>query len=157
MLSRKRQRLLVASTILALVVLLIGLISLSPGASARLGILKTETYIHIGGVNYGILSEVNNLRDLTIDQGSHEKYTRVTIKRDFVTEPSLYLWAHKNAQARDPINRISIVTQTKDGYKIAKYELKNCKPLSWTVETADPTQGGFHEKIELAVQEIAVY
>lgn len=130
---------------------------LTPGASARLGLAKIETIIEIDGVNYGVISEINNIRDLTLGPNQNENFTRVSLKRDFVTDPSLYLWAHNSAQSRGSLKHINIVTQTKDGYKLARYELKNCKPLSWTVETADPSQGGFHEKIDLAVQEIAVF
>ncbi|MBI2603078.1 MAG: phage tail protein [Deltaproteobacteria bacterium] len=130
---------------------------LSPGASARLGIRETETSIHIDGVNYGRLSKVKTFADLQFTQNSGEDFSRVSLGRDFVTEPSLYHWARKNAQARDQLNHISIVTQTTDGYEVSRYDLKNCKPLSWTVETADPSQGGFHETVVLAVQEFAVY
>ena len=156
MIGRRRASFFLAGSLLP-VFLFFWLFFLSPGASARLGLVKTETHIEIDGINYGVINEVNNLRDLTFSQSKSENFTRVRLKRDFVTEPSLYLWAHKNAQNHKNVSRVSIITQTKDGYKIARYELKNCKPLSWTVETADPTQGGFHEKIDLAVQEIAVF
>ncbi len=156
MIGSRRASFFLAGSFLS-VFLFFWLIFLSPGASARLGLVKKETHIEIDGIDYGIINEVQNLRDLTLTQGKNETFTRVSLKRDFVTEPSLYLWAHKNAQNRATLNHVNIITQTKDGYKIARYELKNCKPLSWTVETADPTQGGFHEKIDLAVQEIAVF
>lgn len=152
-----KQRTFFLALLLLPVFLFFGLIFLSPGASARLGLVKTETYIEIDGVNYGVINEINNLRDLTLTQQKDEAFTRVTLKRDFVTAPSLYLWAQKNAQNRTKLTHVSVITQTKDGVKIARYELNNCKALSWTVETADPSQGGFHEKIDLAVQEITVF
>jgi hypothetical protein len=129
----------------------------SPGASARLGLIRLETHIEIDGVSYGEIRGINNLSDLTLEsQKKGEAFTRVILNRDFVTELSMYQWANNITQDRTKLTRISVIIQTKEGVKIARYELKNSKPLSWTVET-DPLQGGFHEKIILAVQEIAVY
>jgi len=127
------------------------LVFLSPGASAHLGSVKMETYIEIDGINYGLI-EVSSLKDITSNEQKEESFTKVSLKRDFVTEPSLYLWALNKAQNRTQLTKISIIAQTKDGVK--RYELDNCKPLSWTVETAE---GGFHERIELAVPEIGVH
>lgn len=128
----------------------------NPGASARLGLVKTETLIEIDGVNYGVINDINDLRDLTLSQKKDETFTRVSLKRDFVTEPSIFLWADQISQNRSKAIHMSVIIQTKDKVKIARYELNNCRPLSWTFERADPSQGGFHEKIDLAVQEIAI-
>lgn len=152
MIGKQRASFFLALTLVP-VFLFFWLFFLSPGASARLGLVKMETYIEIDGVNYGLI-EVSSLRDLTSNQPKEEAFTKVSLKRDFVTEPSLYLWALKKAQNRTQLTHVSIITQTKDGVKIARYELNNCKPLSWTVETAE---GGFHERIELAVPEIAIH
>ncbi len=153
--AKREMPLLWASSFLVLGVLCLWLLFFSPGASARLALTKTETHVEIDGVNYGFINKIDNLSDLTPEQGKGESFTRVSLKRDFVTEPSLYLWAQTNLQNRNHLNHITVITESKQGLK--RYELKNCKPLNGTFETADPSQGGFHEKIELAVQEIAVF
>lgn len=157
MFTKARTSIVITTSLISLTVLLSLLVVLSPGASARLGIEETDTSIAIDGINYGTLRKVQRFGDLEFTQTPGEDFSRVSLHREFVTEPSLYHWARKSAQARDQLNLISIVTHTKDGYEVSRYELKNCKPLSWTVETADPSQGGFHEKIVLAVQEVAVF
>lgn len=155
MIGRQRASFYLVGVLLSLF-MITWLVIFSPGASARLGLVKIETFIEIDGVNFGEINGIKSLRDLTPEDRKGEGFTKVTLKRDFVTERSLYLWAHKIADTRTSGAHISVVTQTKSGVNIARYELNNCKPLSWTVETADPSQGGFHEKVELAVQNISI-
>lgn len=126
--------------------------------SAHLGDLQTEAFVEIDGIGYGIFNQISNLRDLTkIDKNRDMAFTKVSLKRDFVTDPSLSLWARKSFHVGDGLRDIRLVIRTKEGQEVSRYILKYCKPLSWVVEAADPSQGGFYEKIELAVQEIAVY
>ncbi len=126
--------------------------------SAHLHHIETEAYVEIDGVGYGIFNQISNLRDLTqLDRSPTAPFTKISLKRDFVTDPSLSLWARKSFHVGDGLKDIRLVIRTKEGQEVSRYTLRYCKPLSWTVEAADPSQGGFHEKIELAVQEIAVY
>ncbi len=154
MIGDRKASFVVAGTLLP-IFLFFWLVFLSPGASARLGFVKTETFIEIDGVNYGGISEINNLRDLTLGQHKEEAFTRVSLRRDFVTEPSLFYhwWARKSSQNRAQLTHVRVITKTSKGDELTRYELINCKPLSWTFET----KGGYHEDIELAVQEVRVY
>ncbi len=129
------------------------------GLAARLIAPTTETYVEIDGVGYGVFSDINHLEDLldSKDKTREPAFTRVHLRRDFVTDPSLSLWAKEASHVGASLKDIRLTVKTKDGYEVARYVLKYCKPLSWTMESADPSQGGFHEKIELAVQEIAIY
>src|SRR5688500_10487007 len=120
----------------------------------------TRTHVEIDGVNYGSFDQVDGIEDLnssSSEQVTPAGYKRVTLKRDFVTDPSLYLWAKNIMRGRSDLKDVHVVVENREGEELSRYVLKFCQPLSWTVEAANPALGGFHETIDLAVQEIAVY
>jgi hypothetical protein len=119
-----------------------------------------RAHVEIDGVNYGSFDKIDGLADVGAKAPSANgalAYKRVTLKRDFVTDPSLYLWAKNIMHGRSDLKDVHVVMETRDGEEVSRYVLKYSQPLSWTVEAANPALGGFHEKIDLAVQEIAVY
>lgn len=81
---------------------------------------------------------------------------RIRFVRDFVTDPSLYQWAKNITHRRAELKDIRITIENRDGETFATYVLKRCQPLSWTVEAASPALGGFHETVEVAVQDIEI-
>ena len=136
--------------------LLVGfLYPLKSGISAKLSPPKYKTNIQINGVDYGTFDDISDLRDLT-SRKKDEAYTRVSLKRDFVTDPSLYLWAKKTSETGAGLTDIRIM-RTINGKEVSRYVLKFCKPLSWTFEAAGPAIGGFYENVDVAVQEIAIF
>jgi len=120
---------------------------------------ELHTSVQIDGVDYGTFSEVAGLQEgLTHPKKSaDENYRRITLQRGFVTEPSLYLWAKNNVSQRQGLKDIHLVRKNSEGEEVDRYVLKLCQPLSWTVEAANHALGGFHETVDLAVQEISVY
>ena len=119
----------------------------------------TRTHVEIDGVNYGVFDDVAGL-NAAVQAGSvknNDELHKITLTRDFVTDPSLYLWAKNIMHGRSDLKDVHVVVENREGEEISRYVLKFCQPLSWTVEAANPSLGGFHEKVDLAVQEIAVY
>ncbi|MEZ4741204.1 MAG: hypothetical protein R3B45_01955 [Bdellovibrionota bacterium] len=114
--------------------------------------------VEIDGISFGNFNKINNIKDLTSSMDSRfGDYTVITLNRDFVADPSLYQWAKKTVYDREGLKDIHLVTRTPQGEEVSRYVLKLCRPLSWSLEAADPTLGGFHEKVKIAVQEIAIY
>lgn len=129
---------------------------LSPAAFST---QETKTHVEIDGVNYGTFDQIDGLNDVLskADGAKSQSFHKVTFRRDFVTDPSLYLWAKNVTHGRSDLKDVHVVVENRDGEELSRYVLKFCQPLSWTVESANPALGGFHEKIDIAVQEIAVY
>lgn len=119
-----------------------------------------KTHVEIDGVNYGNFDQIDGLDIRSVDatqSTSAQPFRRVTLRRDFVTDPSLYLWAKNIMYGRSDLKDVHVVVQNRDGEELSRYVLKFCQPLSWTVEAANPAIGGFHEKIDLAVQQVTVF
>jgi hypothetical protein len=121
-----------------------------------------STQVEIDGQFYGAFDKIQGLQDLTTASSEsktkdEQNYTIITLDRDFVTDPSLYQWAKNNTSKRDGLKDIHLVMKNSQGEEVSRYVLKLCRPLSWSLESADPTLGGYHENIKFAVQEIAVY
>lgn len=120
-----------------------------------------RTHVEIDGVNFGTFDKIEGLADLEYARASKPRdqhpgaLHRVSLKRDFVTDPSLYLWAKNIMHGRSDLKDVHVVVKNRDGEELSRYVLRYCQPLSWTVEAANPALGGFHEKIDLAVQEIS--
>lgn len=114
-----------------------------------------RTHVEIDGVNYGVFDKIDGLERSARKGG--EGFRKVSFRRDFVTDPSLYLWAKNVMHGRADLKDVHVIVATKDGEERSRYVLKMCQPLSWTVEAANPALGGFHEKIDMAVQDISVY
>ena len=119
---------------------------------------ETHSHVEIDGINYGTFDMIEGLTDVPAEgTGSENTVHKVTFRRDFVTDPSLYLWAKNVMHGRSDLKDVNVVIRDRDGEEVSRYVLRMCQPLSWTVEAANPALGGFHEKIDMAVQEIAVF
>lgn len=118
---------------------------------------ELRAYVEIDGVNYGSFDSIDGLLDNNSEIELNQTYKTISFKRDFVTDPSLYLWAKSTMQDRSDLKDVHVVMENQDGEEITRYVLKYCQPLSWTVEAANPALGGFHEKIDIAVQEISLF
>lgn len=120
-----------------------------------------RAHIEIDGVNFGTFDKIEGLTDFDITGDAQDQdqqvgpLRRVSLKRDFVTDPSLYLWAKNIMHGRSDLKDVHVVMKNREGEELSRYVLRYCQPLSWTVEAANPALGGFHEKIDLAVQEIS--
>ena len=125
---------------------------------AGLYVESTNTSVEIDGVNYGTFNAISglNLSNLAKTEKS-DSHVKVTLKRDFVTDQSLYKWALNISKQRQGLKDVHLVKRNESGEVVSRYVLKLCQPLSWTVEAANPALGGFHETVELAVQNIQVY
>jgi len=111
----------------------------------------TKYHVSVEGIDYGTFDHVSGLDE-------EQPGTRtISLRRDFVTDPSLYLWAKNTMRNRSNLKDVHVVLENTEGQQVAKYVLKLCQPLSWTVEADNPSVGGFHEKIDLAVQEISIF
>lgn len=126
-------------------------------STAGLASRELRAYVEIDGVNYGTFDSIDGLLDNNSEIEMNQSYKKISFKRDFVTDPSLYLWAKSTMQDRSDLKDVHVVMENQDGEEITRYVLKYCQPLSWTVEAANPALGGFHEKIDIAVQEISLF
>lgn len=115
------------------------------------------THVEIDGVDYGAFDKIEGLDELLENGAKPGEFGMVTLKREFVTDPSLYLWAKNMTSARSDLKDVHIVMENRDGEEINRYVLRFVQPLSWTVEAANPSLGGFSEKVDLAVQEVSVH
>ena len=119
-----------------------------------------KLHVEIDGVNFGSFDRVEGLTTNSPSgprSGEPDGFRRVTFRRDFVTDPSLYLWAKNISRGRSDLKDVHVVVENPAGEAVSRYVLKMCQPLSWSVEAANPALGGFHETIDMAVQEIAFY
>jgi len=130
--------------------------SLSGSLSASYTDSEYSTFVEIDGKPFGTFDQIRGLKDLAFSKNQND-YTVVSLDRDFVTDPSLYLWAKTTTRNRVGLKDVHLVMKNSQGEEVSRYVLKLSRPLSWSLEAADPTLGGFHEKVKLAVQEIAIY
>ena len=114
-----------------------------------------ETHIVINGKPYGVLEDQNIMSHITYDLSSKKEsdYKKISLRREFVAEPSLYWWARKSF---DNLERTDIELHLKNprGDLLERYQLKYCKPLAWAIEEHDISSGGFSETVEIAVKSI---
>ncbi|MGE0172927.1 MAG: hypothetical protein AB7T49_09085 [Oligoflexales bacterium] len=119
-----------------------------------------KTTVEIDGINYGSFDEILGLEQFD-DSGTplnkRVSFNKITLKRDFVTEPSLYLWAKNRMARKVDLNDIHLVTQDEQGNTVSRQVLKLCQPLSWSVEASTPAVGGFNETIDIAVQKVSTF
>lgn len=118
---------------------------------AGLGDNRVTTNLEIDGVDFGAFDHSEGLPENDQPFSGH-----VVLDRNFVTEPSLYLWARQAVSEHGNLKDIVVVYRNSEGKEVDRLILKGSHPVSWTVEAADPSQGGYHEKVELSVQEIIV-
>lgn len=115
------------------------------------------TLVEIDGVNFGPFDEIIGVEQFAADgypASSGTSYATVRLKREFVTSPSLYLWAKNRMQRKVGLEDIHLITEDESGAVVQHQVLQLCQPLSWSVEAANPTLGGFNETIDLAVQKV---
>ncbi len=143
------------ATLLILPALLIYLAA-SPELPAGFSRQAFRTHVEIEGVDFGGFDGVVGVDDESGSSLNSGQVRRVVLQRDFVTDPSLYLWAKNTMKERSGLKDIHLVMENRDGDEIARYVLKSCQPVSWSVEAAALSSGGFHERIELAVQGVEV-
>ena len=101
--------------------------------SARLQSEPTLTFVEIGGEDYGHFDNIAELEDL-VGQVSDSGYTTVSLRRDFVTERSLYNWAATNNRFRHGPEDVHLIKKTADGQIVRRYVLRLSHPLSWSFE-----------------------
>jgi hypothetical protein len=125
----------------------------SPEARAKFGLVETVTTVAIDGDDFGVLEKVRRFEDLGIDPKAIGP-TQFQIRRNFVTEASLYNWASRSYMQRAQVSRIEIVTKTIDGHVLARHSLQGCRPLTWSVEHASMPGAGYHERVDIVVQNV---
>ena len=121
--------------------------------------------VEIDGTDYGTFDSVVGLDEVhpvttasnSFDTDSEARIVRrVTLHRDFVTEPSLYLWAQNVMNQRSEPREVRILATRPSGMIVARYLLQTGQPLSWEIEAVNPAVGGYHEHVDLAVGDIVV-
>lgn len=120
----------------------------------------TVTKIEIDGTNYGSIdniSGINNFSDDGFPVNNMHSHEKISISREFVTEPSLYLWAKKRMKRKSDPKDIHLVVEDEDGNVIKRQVLQLCQPLSWSMESTNSSLGGFNETIDIAVQKISKF
>ncbi|SMF79241.1 hypothetical protein [Pseudobacteriovorax antillogorgiicola] len=118
------------------------------------------TYVEIDGVNYGAFDQIDGLQLFAEDgypDTDGDTYQTVRLSREFVTDPSLYLWAKNRMQRKMGLQDIHLITEDEDGNVVSQLVLQLCQPLSWSVESTNPSLGGFNETIDFAVQKITSF
>jgi hypothetical protein len=118
-------------------------------AKANLAPASQYTYVEIDNQDFGLLQEGFHLAPTT----AHSEKPVFELKRNFVVDKSLTLWA-KNTAKKNTAANIFLVTKNEFGKEIAKYELRGVKPLSWSVETNRQSSGGFYERVDLFAEEV---
>ncbi len=118
------------------------------------------TYVEIDGVDFGPFDAIEGLDKFARDgfplaEGS--SFEAIHLTREFVTHPSLYLWAKNQTSRKYGPKDIHLITQNEDGAVVSRKVLQLCQPLSWSVESSNPSLGGFNESVDLAVQKISVF
>ena len=88
-----------------------------------------RTHVEIDGVNYGVFDKIDGLVPETTPAGEAATFRKVTFRRDFVTDPSLYLWAKNVMHGRTDLKDVQVVVETRDGQELNRYVLKMCQPL----------------------------
>jgi hypothetical protein len=131
--------------------------SLTRRVLAGYGGPELTTHVEIDGQYFGAFDQIKGLRDLSFAKSAAPgENSIISLNRDLVTDPSLYRWASAMNASRGGLKDVHIVMRDGSGAEVSRYVLKLCKPLSWTFE-AVPTLGGYHERVDLAVQEIAIF
>jgi hypothetical protein len=109
--------------------------------------------VEIDGVNYGSFTPVKDIDHLLGDAKAQET-SRVALSRDFVTDPSLYLWANSLMRGNTGLKDVNLISENADGVEVARYVLRMSQPVAWAVEASNPEVGGLHERVEFAVQKV---
>ncbi len=114
------------------------------------------THLEIGDQDYGRFDyvEIHDFvpKDELLLSGSF--IPTIHLKRNFITEKSVYQWALEYFSNRLEPQNITLIQKKRDGYEVARFLLKLSKPLSWSIESNYLNIGGFHEEVEISTQEI---
>ena len=147
--------------ILRILMLLVPVLALLAINSNQISAAKYQavlnTYVEIDGINYGVFDHIEGLDRFAEDgyPGSNgDTYETIRFSREFVTSPSLYLWAKNRMQRKSDLQDIHLITEDENGQVVSHTILQLCQPLSWSVESTNPSLGGFNESIDFAVQKI---
>ncbi len=146
--------------IFALTGLLIGLFCLGNSIKAALKPNSLTTYVEIEGIDYGPFDTIEGLEKFARDGfpvSARSSFETIRLSREFVTQPSLYLWAKNQTSRKFGPKDIHLVTENEDGIVISRKVLQLCQPLSWSVESSNPSLGGFNETVDLAVQKVSIF
>jgi len=152
--SKSYLRFLIPITVLMLGIALVAHNSIN---AALRGAESYVTYVEIDGVNYGAIDRIYGVEQFAEDGfplRDDVSYETVRLSREFVTDPSLYLWAKNRMSRKLGLKDIHLITEDERGQVVAHQILQLCQPLSWTVEAQNPSLGGFNETIDLAVQKV---
>lgn len=140
--------------------LVIAAISAQP-LPAGFSVGTTQMHVVIDGVDFGTFDKPKGMENWQFEGSlsssslvSDKEFHRITLKRDFVTDKSLYLWAANSKETPSNVRDVRLVLKSSSGQELNRYTLKFCQPLAWSVEAANPALGGFHESVDLAVQDI---
>lgn len=132
-------------------------IAISTTRNVNAGFKEAEvrTHVSIDGVSYGNFDSILGIESAFLP--SKERISKISMKRQFVTDKSLSYWAQKAIEYRQSDKKNIVVTyKNQHGETLRTLELSNTVPLGWTVESSNTEQGGFYEKIDLAVEEIRI-
>ncbi len=153
--SSKFMRLLMAAAI-ALPILVMAARTLPASFSTP----STTVHVQIDGLDYGRFDKIDGLKGFSPYTGkplaANASYGKITLSREFITDPSLYLWAKDRANRKVALKNIHLVSFNESGQEIDRQTLELCQPLSWTVEITNSSLGGFNETIDLAVQKVSL-
>ena len=121
----------------------------------RAGFEPTDYSVHVyvGNIAFGSFDEIKGLEGVALDNNTHK---RIVLKRNFVTDPSFYLWARDVSEEHQGPKNVELIYKDAHGGEVSRVTLNASQPLAWAVEAADPSLGGFHERIELAVQKVII-
>ncbi len=134
----------------------VGVVSFYVFTKSSVAAYKEKNVIHtveIDGVNYGAFSKIKGL-DEALSAKDNSGFFKISLERNFVAEPSLYLWAKSREVEHNVLGDITIIAKDSSGEELHRYVLKRCQPLSWTVEKSSPAVGGFYEIVDIAIQKI---
>jgi hypothetical protein len=140
--------------------LVIGLFCLGKTIKAGLKPNSLTTYVEIEGVDYGPFDTIDGLEKFARDGfpvSTRASFETIRLSREFVTQPSLYLWAKNQTSRKFGPKDIHLVTENEDGVVVSRKVLQLCQPLSWSVESSNPSLGGFNETVDLAVQKVSIF
>jgi hypothetical protein len=118
------------------------------------------TYVEIDGVDYGPFDNIEGMEKFAQDGfplAAKASFETVRLSREFVTSPSIYLWAKNQTSRKFGPKDIHLITENEEGYVVSRRVLQLCQPLSWSVESSNPSLGGFNEAVDLAVQKVSSF
>ncbi len=136
------------------------MVALASSIKAALKAPVLTTYVEIDGIDFGPFDNIEGIEKFARDGfpiAAGASFETIRLSREFVTQPSLYLWAKNQTSRKFGPKDIHIITENEEGYVVSRKVLQLCQPLSWSVEASNPSLGGFNEAVDLAVQKISAF